>query len=156
MGSVLVALDLSMRDETTQQIISKRDEITQQIIAAFPWCFSNVETRARIALSGICAKAIQNAKDNGYKGNDLEMAGLYPQTWDALDDLKIPYQTFLTGEKSECGGDFPKLPSTVQKDAKQGEIVEIEKVRYIVAENNQNQGVGEMTLVREEYIDPTC
>jgi hypothetical protein len=143
--------------------IDNQSPITQQIIAAFPDCFREEPVTGPVPLSCIRAMAIKACKEQArtweLKDQDDDYWASLPQSFGVLNELNLPYVTYVTSSNADRYRELPMLPEPYREfgpTAEQWCCWTIDGQTYLVAENNQNSGVEEIVLVPVEYLDPTC
>lgn len=123
----------------------ENDEIALGLWLGFPQCFSEEKIDGPFPLSIIRELAKESAAAKGYSGSD---AADYPDTWEVLDDLDVPYiilEVCEPGDGQTSWSAFP--PSDIEKTAKQGQVIEYKGQSMILLENNYNDRTNDWRIV---------
>ncbi len=125
--------------------IDESDPIFQGLYVGFPACFSEAKTNSLFPLSIIRELAQDAAASKGYAGKD---AADYPDTWEVLDALGVPSIIFEVCEPGEQQTDWPLFPpSSIEKSAKQGELLTWKGQQMVLLENNYNERTTDWRIV---------
>jgi hypothetical protein len=139
--------------------LNDSSEQTQRIVAAFADCFSEEEIKGPVPLSVIRARSLEKGREqsDGLGGHDDEYFSSYPESYNVLQELNLPFTVYATDARAESrfNEGVRMLPKGIDPKAQQGETVQLRGRNYVVMENNQN-GVYHLVLTPAEFVDVTC
>jgi hypothetical protein len=122
--------------------LSKDDESTQRVIAAFPECFSEVETRGPVPWSVLQQTSIRLAIENHGDVSE-ECAKKMLICYEALAEYHIPYQEFyyFADEIDVCDrkrGVMPITDELAEIEPTVGSLVKWEGKHWIIVEDRHD------------------
>lgn len=130
-------------DHTMRAIIfaDPDNSVGKRIISVFPECFSEKPVGGPIPWSVIVEREQQTE------------GGFFPVSHDSVDSY-IPTICFALNNEATREWKKSLIPESINPDTKEGKVVEWDGKKFVVLENNQNEGVDLMYLAPAECIDP--
>ncbi len=125
--------------------IDENNPVFQGLFIGFAQCFSVTKIDGPFPLSIIRELAQESAASKGYSGKD---AADYPDTWEVLDGLDVPYIIFEVCEPGDGQTSWPIFPpSVIERTAKQGQTFVWKGQQMVLLENNLNERHGDWRII---------
>lgn len=130
-------------DHTMRAIIfaDPHNSVGKRIISAFPECFCEKPVKGPVPWSVIVEREQQTE------------GGFFPVSHHSVDSY-IPTICFALNNEAASEWEKPLIPESINPDTKEGKVVEWDGKKFVVLENNQNEGVDLIYLAPAECIDP--